>query len=329
MKLKNTCLALAGLSIVSAGAVANDLDDRWYLSAGIGYAFGDDDRELPGLGWDVDGGPAAFVGVGKAINEWLNLELNFKGNQYDLGSGNGNWNQYGATLDGLFFFNRNPGFAPYAVLGAGALHSDTPGDNETSPVVEAGLGVMRMVNDDGDTLRAEVRHRWDFSPDLDLPGGNDTFNDWLVMVGVTVALGERPAKPVPVAVVEPAPMPAPPPPAPVTEVVVLKDVYFCFDCYELSDEAKGKLDENALALISKRPKATFELAGHTDSIGSEAYNLRLSQKRVDSVRDYLIEKGVDGTRMTARGYGESQPVADNGTAAGRAENRRVELRITE
>ena len=67
----------------------------------------------------MDDGPAAFVGIGKTINDWLNLELNAKGNRFDLGSGNGNWNQYGATLDGLFFFNRNPKFSPYAVVGAG------------------------------------------------------------------------------------------------------------------------------------------------------------------------------------------------------------------
>jgi OOP family OmpA-OmpF porin len=330
MNAKKSLLLAAGLAACSTTALATDLDDRWYLSAGIGYAFGDEDRELPGTGWDVDGGPAAFVGIGKTINEWLNLELNVKANRYDLGSGNGDWKQYGATLDGLFFFSRDPKFSPYAVLGAGGMHSTKPGPNYNGAVAEAGLGVMRTINEAGDTLRAEVRHRWDFA-DLNRPGSDDkTFDDWVLMVGVTIPLGKRaeaPA-PIPVAMAEPEPTPAPPP-APVTETVVLKGVNFCFDCDTLSSEARQILDTNAMALINQRPNATFEVAGHTDAVGSDAYNQNLSERRAGSVRSYLVDQGVDASRMTAVGYGESQPVADNGTAAGRAENRRVELRITE
>ena len=329
MNTKKSLLMAAGLAVCSTTALATDLDDRWYLSAGIGYAFGDDDRELPRSGWDVDGGPAAFVGIGKTINEWLNVELNVKGNRYDLGSGNGNWKQYGATLDGLFFFSRDPKFSPYAVLGAGGMHSTKPGPNYNGAVAEAGVGVMRTINEAGDTLRAEVRRRWDFADLNRQPGSDDkTFDDWVLMVGVTIPLGKRaeaPA-PMPVAMAEPEPTPAP---APVVETVVIKDVHFCFDCSDLSDQAKRKLDENAMVLIRKRPNATFEVAGHTDSVGSDTYNLSLSQRRVDSARSYLVDQGVDGSRMTAVGYGESQPVADNSTPEGRAQNRRVELRITE
>jgi OOP family OmpA-OmpF porin len=68
-----------------------------------------------------------------------------------------------------------------------------------------------------------------------------------------------------------------------------------------------------------------EVAGHTDSVGSEEYNMGLSDRRANSVKDYLISQGITATRLTARGYGESQPVASNDTDAGRAQNRRVEL----
>ena len=68
-----------------------------------------------------------------------------------------------------------------------------------------------------------------------------------------------------------------------------------------------------------------EVAGHTDSMGSEAYNQGLSERRAQSVQDYLVSKGVKAQRLTAKGYGESMPVASNDTDAGRAENRRVEL----
>jgi OOP family OmpA-OmpF porin len=69
-----------------------------------------------------------------------------------------------------------------------------------------------------------------------------------------------------------------------------------------------------------------EVAGHTDSRGNDSYNLKLSQRRAESVRDYLISMGIESSRLTARGYGESQPVATNSTEGGRAQNRRVVLR---
>ncbi len=334
MNINKQLLTAASLMALSGGVLAAELDDRWYLSAGIGYVFPGNDRELSGTGWDIDGAPAGFLGVGKTINEWLNLELNAKGHSFDLGSGNGDWDQWGATLDGLVFFSRNPEFSPYAVVGAGMMRSDTPADNGDGPIAEAGLGFMHTINEAGDTLRAEVRHRWDFT-NLNTPGGKENHNDWVMMVGVTIPLGKRaeaPA-PMPVAMAEPEPTPAPPPPAPVTETVTLLNdvdgVNFCFDCDSLSDEAKQILDGSAMDLIKQRPNATFEIAGHTDYVGSDAYNLGLSQRRAGSVRSYLIGQGVEENRMTAVGYGESQPVADNDTAAGRAQNRRVELRITE
>ena len=101
MNSKKSLLLAAGLAACSGSVLAAELDDRWYLSGGIGYVFADGDRDLSIPGLDVDDGPAAFVGFGKAINDWLNLELNVKWNRFDLGSGNGDWNQYGATIDGL------------------------------------------------------------------------------------------------------------------------------------------------------------------------------------------------------------------------------------
>jgi OOP family OmpA-OmpF porin len=332
MNSKKQLLFAAGLAACCTTVLATELDDRWYLSAGVGYALPDSKRDLGLPGLDIDGGPAAYVGIGKAINDWLNIELNVKGNQYDIdGSGDGHWKQYGATLDGLVFFNRDLKWAPYAVVGAGEMHSKLPGDSFNTPVVEAGLGLMHVVNDSGDALRAEVRHRWDFTDGKHLLGQDKTFNDWVFTVGVTIPIGKRPAAPAPVAVAvaEPAPLPPPPPPAPVTETVVLKGVNFCFNCDKLSGEAKAILDGNAMALVKDHPNATFEVAGHTDSKGSDSYNKSLSQRRANNVRAYLVEQGVDGSRMTATGYGESQPVADNATEAGRAQNRRVELRVTE
>ena len=71
------------------------------------------------------------------------------------------------------------------------------------------------------------------------------------------------------------------------------------------------------------PTARGEIEGHTDSVGSEAYNKKLSERRADSVKSYVVGQGVEISRLSTKGFGESQPVADNGTAEGRAQNRRV------
>lgn len=95
----------------------------------------------------------------------------------------------------------------------------------------------------------------------------------------------------------------------------------------LLPSSKGVLDQVAQSLVDN-PDVNIEVGGHTDNVGSSAANVRLSQARANAVRDYLIGKGVAGGRLTAKGYGEENPMADNTTAAGRAANRRVELSRT-
>ncbi|MBT8068181.1 MAG: OmpA family protein [Gammaproteobacteria bacterium] len=87
--------------------------------------------------------------------------------------------------------------------------------------------------------------------------------------------------------------------------------------------------DDAVATLKKNPSITFEVAGHTDSDGAADYNEGLSARRATTVRDYLASNGIAENRMTVRGYGEAEPIADNGTRAGKAQNRRVVLRIIE
>ena len=95
----------------------------------------------------------------------------------------------------------------------------------------------------------------------------------------------------------------------------------------LLPESQGILDQVAQSLVDN-PDVNVEVGGYTDNTGRTATNVRLSEARANAVRDYMIEKGVDGGRITAKGYGQENPVADNATAAGRAANRRVELSRT-
>ncbi|MFT7773009.1 outer membrane protein OmpA [Roseateles sp.] len=123
------------------------------------------------------------------------------------------------------------------------------------------------------------------------------------------------------------PKPVPPPPAPVSEKVTFAaDAFFDFDKSTLKPEATAKLDD----LVSKTKGINLEViiaVGHTDSIGSDAYNQKLSIRRSEAVKAYLVSKGVEPNRVYTEGKGEKQPVADNKTAEGRAKNRRTEIEV--
>ena len=105
----------------------------------------------------------------------------------------------------------------------------------------------------------------------------------------------------------------------------LVGVNFEFDSARLTADSTSKLND-ALKILQRHADLKVEVAGHTDSRGSDSYNQGLSERRAKAVADYLIGKGANAANITVKGYGESQPVADNGTEAGRADNRRVEFR---
>lgn len=106
----------------------------------------------------------------------------------------------------------------------------------------------------------------------------------------------------------------------------LENVYFDFGKSTLRPESYAALDQLA-ELMLLQPNIVIEIAGHTDNIGSPQSNMQLSQKRAESVRQYLLKKGISASRIIARGYGDTQPIADNSTETGRQLNRRTEVRI--
>ncbi|WP_238388320.1 OmpA family protein [Sinimarinibacterium sp. NLF-5-8] len=112
------------------------------------------------------------------------------------------------------------------------------------------------------------------------------------------------------------------------QTFVLRGVKFEFDSDRLTPDARNTLNEVA-GTLQAYPSVNVDVQGHTDNIGTDAYNLGLSERRANSVKDYLEEQGVDGSRMTPVGYGATQPIADNNSEEGREENRRVELSVTE
>jgi OOP family OmpA-OmpF porin len=172
---------------------------------------------------------------------------------------------------------------------------------------------------------------------------------WLLLVALAFAAGcaTEPPKPEPKPAPPPAPKPAPPPepkpappppapekpkpepekPKPVAEKVTFAaDVLFDFDKAVIKPEGKSKLDDIGNKVRGINLEVVIAI-GHADSIGSDAYNQRLSVRRAESVKAYLVSKGVEPNRVYTEGKGEKQPVADNKTRDGRAKNRRVEIEV--
>ncbi|WP_321275876.1 OmpA family protein [Thiomicrorhabdus indica] len=176
-----------------------------------------------------------------------------------------------------------------------------------------------VIDKDGDV----VRDRW---------GRCVRSIDWTVETSIDACEGRTP-KPAPVvAAPEPKPMPVIAPKAPVAEPAVVPNVpvqfrgFFDTDSSELKPAAFGDLDTYA-DYLNQMNDASVKVTGHTDSRGAESYNQKLSERRAMAVKSYLEEKGIASDRINANGAGETQPIASNKTAEGRAENRRVEVEI--
>ncbi|MFM8330651.1 MAG: OmpA family protein [Candidatus Methylumidiphilus sp.] len=224
-------------------------------------------------------------------------------------------------------------------------------------IFETGVGATYELSDNF-LLRADVRYRLDTlagslqaSPTVisafnnrGMHTRNDVFNDLLVNVGFVIPFGDKPAPAVVAAPVSDCSTkdsdrdgvndcddkcPNTAKGIKVDEFgcpirIELKGVNFKYDSPELTPAATAILDKVAVDLLAYPVKKNIEVRGHASSEGTNAYNLRLSQKRSESVAAYLKRKGVTN-KLIAKGYGEEYPIADNNTEAGREKNRRVEL----
>ncbi len=360
--LRVRILALAAVAVMAGGfsivaAAQYDYDDRWYVSAFGGLAAMDSDR------FDVDDAGIFGVGIGKFLSDDFSLELEFDRIDSDLTPPAGFGSGFNAKAFGLFaryhLMSAENQVRPYFGLGVGGSYrpsfdtDSNPFDKRTSIYVSPVVGLaMNLTDHFGARIQAALRR--DVGGDSSNPVGG-SYTDYLFTAGITYKFGDPPAPPPPPA--EPAPPPPPPQPVDgdddndgvknsrdkcpntragavvdadgceVQVVIDLPMVNFAFDKAELTPSSFRTLDE-AVATLNRHRNVMIEVAGHTDSKGSESYNLELSDRRAAVVRDYLISKGIDADRMTSAGYGESRPIATNDTDAGRAQNRRTELVIT-
>ncbi|WP_241674367.1 OmpA family protein [Candidatus Methylobacter oryzae] len=352
-KILLTLVSLAGIALLPMAQAGDrfhdDLssydnrrfdDDRWYVAPFGTFIKSGGDRHAKD-GWG--GG----MGIGKMLDRHFNVEM--KGFYQEFGGDNGPWSFAGGTVDLQYYFIRDR-FSPYAVIGGGAMNSCASANCGIGAIGEAGAGFTYEVHDNF-LLRSDVRYRYNNNFNAHVQPGKDEFHDMVVNVGFVIPFGDKPRPPArtepPVAAAAPAPSrvdrdsdgdgvldsvdqcPGTMRGARVDNTgcpvrLVLKGQHFQKNSAALTLNAKIILDDTAKSLIADPQKNDIEVQGHTSSEGSSAYNMKLSQRRAQSVVDYLQSKGVTN-KLMARGYGESQPIADNRTAQGRAANRRVEL----
>jgi OOP family OmpA-OmpF porin len=346
--LRSTLIAALALGLYGSAVQAQDYDDRWYLRPHLGANFTDSDRAS-------DDGFHLGVGLGRRFSERVGFEYAIDYSSFDLKRTSGDWDLIGIGAALKFYPVDTQGWTPYIKAGLGATRaSRTASQSGWHADFRLGPGVEYAINDRV-SFGAEVLYRY-HADDRSLLV-DDSYGDWLALVGFNIALGERAAaapEPRESAPPPPAPPPAPPPvstdddkdgvnnqkdrcpntPAgqmvnpddgcPVEEVIDLRGVNFDFDKSTLRPDAIQILD-NAVEVLKKHD-VRVSVEGHTDAVGTDAYNQGLSERRAKAVYDYLIANGVPASKIVgSKGWGESKPIDTNESADGRANNRRTEL----
>jgi len=323
-------------------------EGSWEFSLGAGYLFLDSGlRDFLGSGapefrfadsaTPSRGAPMAVARLGYNFNS--NLGLSVSG---EAATGSG-VRYYTPTAALTYTVNLNANTSPFFMIGTELTRIE--GQNErvthTTWGALAGLGIRTMISDNL-ALRLEGRMRFENYDEVPMPDPM-TYSP-LVTLGFSFFTGgRRPAAAAAAAATCPACMPStrmvdtvrvympyvsvPPPVIVLRDTLVLEGVNFAFDESALTPESHDVLDRVARALLeSEWVNVRFEVAGHTSSIGTTPYNMALSERRAEAVRAYLVSRGVQNSRMTARGYGETQPAFTNDSEGYQWRNRRVELR---
>lgn len=334
--LKKKLLTIASLTSVGflplAQAADTFQDDRWYVAPFASFVKTGGDR-------DASDGWGGGMGVGKIIDKHFNVEV--KGFYEGFGGTNGPWDLAGGSADVQYYFFRDK-FSPYTVLGLGAMNTCASANCGVGLIGEAGAGFTYELHDNF-LIRSDVRYRYNNNLNAHVQPGTDEFHDMTVNVGFVIPFGDKPKSTAMSKVPECSTFDADsdgvndcmdqcPGTIKGSKVdvngcpisLLIKGVKFKYDSAELMPNAMAILDGVVESLVADPQKNDIEVQGHASSEGTDAYNMELSQRRSQSVAEYLKMKGVTN-KLIAKGYGETQPIADNSTEEGRSENRRVEL----
>ena len=315
------CAAVVGLGITSSTVRADGPE----VGVNVGAAF-PLDKYRKTIDPDV-GGTFGLEG-GYRFNLTDNFALSIIGNpQFFLYDGEQNCCNGANTSDdvaSVFSITGGPRFSLLTgpvetyVGAAGGYYRDMSGQmRDDGGGFNAGGGLAFEI---APNTTLGVFGRYDYANMVARPG-SDVARQW-ASTGFTVQHVFQPEEAPPPA---PPPPPPPPPPAPKRRIV-LRGVNFDFDKSNIRPDARAILDE-AVSTLKAESDIRVSVEGHTDSRGTDVYNQKLSERRADSVADYLSRGGISRNRLSTEGFGESKPVASNMNEDGRAQNRRVELRI--
>ena len=322
----------ATLSLTTLAASADDMfRGAWYAVPGLSYMNTDSDL-------DANNGGGAFIAIGKELSPSWDLQgrLGYNRASEDTGiaGAGGRYKSTQLGLDALYMFSRDK-FRPFLLAGLGATRNNIDysvpahnvGDSKTSWLASLGLGAQYLFSDTFG-LQADLRHQWSRA-EQSIRGpvfnGSDSGNigNTLFNLGGVFRFGapapvmaEAAPEPAPIAAA-PEPMPAPAPaPAPepakceptMDTITVSAEKLFGFNKANLKEEGKAALNEAAAKIKANPELKAVIVTGHTDRVGSDAYNQKLSERRANQVKDYLAAQGVDKSIIEAVGKGESEPV---------------------
>lgn len=334
--MKNNLVKIAvaaTLSFAAFSAVADDMyRGAWYAVPGVNFM--DTDSDL-----NANNGGGAFIKLGKELSESWDIQgglgYNTSKESGILGA-SGRYKQTTLGLDALYMFSRS-NFRPFVLAGVGIArnkldYSGAPvlnglDNKKTSWLANVGVGAQYLINDSFG-LQADIREQWSRArgglvDTVNGTNGNDseTISNTLLSLGGIFRFGAPAPMPV-VAAAEPAPAPAVAEPAPAPEpvaepckpkletVTISAEKLFGFDKYKLQEGAKPLLNDTAEKIKANPEIQVVLVTGHTDRIGTAAYNQKLSERRAIQVKDYLVSQGVDASRLQAVGKGKAEPVSD-------------------
>lgn len=348
---------VATLGLTALSASAEDMyRGAWYALPGISYM--DTDNDL-----NAGNGGGAFIKFGKEISPSWDIQggLGYNtSNENGIAGASGRYKQTTLGLDALYMLSRDK-FRPFVLVGAGVARNklrysipapnDGLSDSKTGWMANVGFGAQYLVSDTFG-MQADLRQQWSRAKggiDSNLDGTNvsntETISNTVLSLGGIFRFGAptpmpvvAEAEPIAAPYVAPEPVQEPAPaPEPVAEpckskfetVTISAEKLFGFDKSKLQDGSKPILDDVVAKLKEHSEFKLVMVTGYTDRIGSEAYNQKLSEKRANEVKNYIVSQGIDASRLQAVGKGESEPVAECNGVKGKklieclAPNRRV------
>ena len=327
--MRKLLMTIATAALLAGLATTAEAKEGWYGRADVGYSV-DGSVSANGVKADFNNDWMGDIGAGYALDNELRLEaeLAYRHNRTDpvdfddSPPTRATVNATSAMVNAYYDFNRGGRWQPYVGIGGGYARVDVKHlDHDTSWAWQAMAGIGYEL---GEHTTVDVGYRYFDVPDLNLAGDNSAeYKHQAVTVGVRYAFGSPPPPPPYTPPPSPPPSPPPPPACPQSDFVV----YFEWDRSNLNAAATQVIDEAAQRAHACNITAAT-VVGHTDTSGSAAYNMGLSQRRADVVRDALVSRGIDASTITTQARGETDLAKPTRDGVREPLNRRTAVTIT-